>query len=165
MSGEQWLCIILLLEHQALCTYKQSPPPLVLPESLLRSCRWVVRPVSCTAVSAISEWSQVSVITITLQSDIKLFFANCKSISSILLTRDLALERNMLGSGGLFGCFYSLASSPALQPRFCFLSLRHLHCLTELTTIQGQPSGLAMSMGMLFALWKSWVITPLICNP
>ncbi|XP_071060794.1 protocadherin alpha-C2-like [Pseudochaenichthys georgianus] len=65
---------------------------------------------------------------------------------------DLAFARKRLGSGGQCGRFLSLASRPARQPRFCFLSLRRLRCFTGPKTIQGDPSGLAMSSGMLLVV-------------
>lgn len=129
ISGEQWLSIMRLCEHQSLCTYMESPPPLLLPESLLWSWRCIVRSASCTAASGIAGCSQVSVIIITQQSQTELLAAISSSISSILCAMDLALERNMLGSGGLWGCLLSLASRPAWHPRFCFLSLRRLRHL------------------------------------
>ena len=70
--------------------------------------------------------SQVSVIITTPQFQRELFSANCSLSSSILFTMDLAFERKMLRSASLNGSLFSRASSPALQPRFCFLCIRFL---------------------------------------
>ena len=45
---------------------------MLFPVSLFLSCRWIVRPANCTALSGIAGWSQVSVRIITQQSLTKL---------------------------------------------------------------------------------------------
>lgn len=63
--------------------------------------------------------------------------------------RDLVFVRNKLGSGGLSGCLHSLASAPALQPRFCLLSLRCLRLLLAGMVIHWEPGHCAMPAGIL----------------
>ncbi len=83
---------------------------------MVRSPRYSVRLASCTAASGIPWCSQVSVIIITQQSRNELLLAINSSISFILCVMDLALERNKLGSGGLYGCFCNSTTEDKLVP-------------------------------------------------
>ncbi|MEQ2235021.1 hypothetical protein ILYODFUR_037372 [Ilyodon furcidens] len=97
----------------------QTPPPLLLESRVLFWC-CAVRPASSIAESKMDECSQVSVSSRMQLALPVLFVATC---SLSLLAGDLGSANKRLESGGLCGCFHSLASTPALWPHFCFCLL------------------------------------------
>ncbi|KAM3849912.1 E3 ubiquitin/ISG15 ligase TRIM25-like [Diretmus argenteus] len=73
----------------------------------------------------------------------------CSRISSILFRIDRALERKMVGSGGLNGLAFSLAQTPARLPLFC---LRAQRFLLLRSAAAGSPGGgLVISGGMTYS--------------
>ncbi len=105
-------------EHHWLLIMKQTPPPLLFPNSFARSWRWMETPSDRVQYRTVD---QVYMKTMTLQCLVSHWKANLLLSSSSLLSSDWRFARRMLGKGGRFSHFLCLTRTPACDP--CFLHL------------------------------------------